>query len=286
MTRLAVSEVVFPWMYPNINARTSTIRIYGQNISLGLNVSGVVVLATGFYTPYQLSEAMTNALRNAFLSLIPDGGADIEVKYGTGGLPRFTVGFPGFVPSEYIFSFLPMTYGETYNAFGLPDTYKWNYPSSSKQLFDVMGFTSSNSNNYQYQFGQATLAQAVRYIDIICPQLTANQGLPDATSQAIADSALCRVYLADGDEPVGVDVASEFFAPPGTEPFVIYRTFPQPKQIQWNAMMPIQGRLQFQVVDDNGEVLPAVDGGIVGVANLVPYVSYADWSMSLLLTEN
>jgi len=279
MTRLAVSEVVFPWTYPNINNQTSIIGYFGDNGVL--NTSGVIALPPGFYTPSELATIFQTSLQTVFATL---GAGTMTCSYGVGGLPRFVVSFTA--PPTFNFSFTPLVYGQAYTV-GV-NNYIWNYPSNTKQLFDVMGFTNDNLVPASFQIGQATFAQAVRYIDIISPQLTANQGLPDATSQSISDSALCRLYItANGELPTGTyNVQDPLFAPVGTQPFTIYRQFTVPKQIQWNAFMPIQGRIQFQVLDDNGIVLPTISTNPTAVYGQADFIAYSDWSMSLLLSEN
>jgi hypothetical protein len=202
------------------------------------------------------------------------------MTYGVDALPRFTY---SVAPAGNAVGFRPMAYGNTYAGYG-----QWRFPNTDKQLFDLLGFAGLNIVPQRSGSGQATLCQAVRYIDIVSPQLTANQGLPDATSQPVGNSALCRLYLGDGNTPTQtIDVADVNFTPPGCAPFVIYRQFAQPKQIQWNAIQPVNGRIQFQVLDDNGAILPAkYTVSPTGALTSTTYFNSTDWSMTLLLTEN
>ena len=276
MTRLAVNEVVFPWVFPNINDKTNQINI---SFRLGGNdVSDVITIPTGFYTPAQLATAMEGAI-NAL------GGPILTAfTYGAYNLPFFA-----YEPAAgYEILFSPM---ET-NQKDVTGTNIYPFPDTTKQLFDVLGFTDINSDYAAAAtgigVGQATLAQAYRFIDICSPQLTANQGLFDSTSQTVGHTALCRLYL--GDTPNTVPFNDPLFCPPGCEPFVIYRQFANPKQIAWNAIQPIQGRIQFQVYDDNGQLIVPEEPLIIGAGGpsiiLSKYGSYTDWSMTLLLSEN
>lgn len=271
MTRLAVSEVVFPWVYPNINDKTNAIQI-DYIIAPNPQTTTFIRLDTGFANPSQLAGALQLVINAA----IP--GLGFTITYGADALPRFTYS----VGAGNSIAFRPMAYGNTYGGV------QWTYPNTDKQLFDLLGFTALNAVPANKGIGQATFCQAVRYIDIVSPQLTANQGLIDATSQPVGNSALCRLYLGDGNTPTqNIDVNSADFTPPGCAPFVIYRQFAQPKQIQWNAIQPINGRIQFQVLDDNGSVLPAVyTVQPTGEPTGTTYFNYTDWSMSMLLTEN
>jgi hypothetical protein len=280
MTRLAVSEVVFPWVIPNISATTQSIK-YTYEISGGGFITDFLTLNIGFYTPHQLAAAITTQL-NADVPLL-----SFTMTYGSPIIPGSTGGVPAFsysVPIANTISFQPLVAGDVVGVGAKP----WTFPPTTKQLFDLLGFTDTNTEPNFELSGQATFAQGTRYVDIVCPLLTANQGLPDATSQAISDSALCRIYLGDITTSNVANEGDALFAPPGTEPTIIYRQFATPKQIAWNAIQPIQGRLRFQVLDDNGQVLTQLFAPPWAEAFplTIPYVSSADWSMTLLLSEN
>lgn len=280
MTRLAVSEVVFPWVIPNISATTQSIK-YTYKVGAGPFTSDFLTLTIGFYTPHQLAAAITAQLAG----YVPTLG--FAMAYGAPLLGGSAGGVPAFSYSCSVansISFQPLVNGDVVGVGSKP----WTFPPTTKQLFDLLGFTDTNTLPDIIGTGQATFAQGTRYVDLVCPLLTSNQGLPDSTSQAISDSALCRIYLGDITTSNVANEADALFAPPGTEPTIIYRQFATPKQIAWNAIQPIQGRLRFQVLDDNGQVLtqmflpPWADA----FPQEFPYVSSADWSMTLLLSEN
>ena len=275
MTRLAVSEVVFPWTYPNINNNTNLIKITVVE-SFGDPVEALILLDTGFYTPAALAAQITTKIQEHTTFFL--------MTYGQDNLPRFSYSMSGGIGNTI--SFEPLVYGVTYT--DGPVNIIWDKPDTVKQLFDVLGFTNLNNLPENAATGEMSLAQAVRYIDIVSPQLTANQGLPDATSQPVGNSALCRLYLGDGYTPTqGIPVSDPKFSPPGCAPFVIYRQFAAPKQIHWNTIRPVSGRIQFQVLDDNGEILPAAFGFAAGETPATQVViNYTDWSLTLLLTEN
>jgi hypothetical protein len=109
--------------------------------------------------------------------------------------------------------------------------------------------------------------------------LTNNQALKDTMSQEIARTVVCRLYAGDANIPGNVSCSSSTFCPPGCAPFTIYRDYASPKQIAWLPNQPVGGFLQFQVYDDNGELLSLSDSFSAG-ANRV------DWSITLLATEN
>lgn len=319
-TRIGVSEVVFPWVIPNINKKTYQIRVqyftdanfFGdwdpttvyavgeivlnptQPIPPGANamyisltagnvgnspanspanwapyvpatVTSTITLAYGFYTPAQLAAAVQVAVRALDASL-----AGFTMIYGELEQCKMTYDTNS---NGVALAFLPMIANST----------AYPYSSRTKQLFDVLGFLDSNKDWLSTASGGGlTLCQAIRYIDIVCPQLTYNQALKDTMSQPTARDSLCRIYIANESAPSTISPSSAFFVPPGCAPTTIYRDFSQPKQIQWLPNQPIVGALRFQVFDDQGEPLADSDP-----ATQAPYyLNRTDWSMSMLITEN
>lgn len=265
MTRLAVTEVCFPWVTPNINSKSNRIN-WQYQIGAGPVVTPPpITLTPGFYKPSELAAAIVAAVN-------PVAGLGfLTMTYGANGMPIFSYNTSN--PANKI-AFSPMTYGSAAYPYG-PET---------KQLFDLLGFyltvgsTAGNDTLLASSNGFYTLCQSIRYVDIVSPQLVANQGLGDATSQTIGRDALCRIYIGD----VGQSIASagdSAFCPPGCRPTTIYRQFATPKYVQWNAQMPVGSSIQFLVYDDTGALLETTGpfpGGSV----------YSDWSMTLLATEN
>lgn len=267
LTRLAVTEINFPWAVPNINLKTRSI-LYSYQPNGAPDVSGTITLATGFYTPSQLAASFQAAV------IAQAGAAAFTMAYGddntsNGSEPSFSynAGGPGETPNTIAFFPMPN------------NTAAYPYPSQTKQLFDLLGFnTTFNSELAPFAItNRYTFCQAIRYVDIVCPQLTYNQALKDTMSQNVARDSLCRIYLGDANIPGNVDLASTAFCPPGCQPFTIYRNFATPKQIQWLGNQPVPGKLEFQVYDDTGALLTES----IGLDGLV-----MDWSMTLLVTEN
>ena len=261
-SRIAVSEVVFPWAIPNINPKTTTILI-------GIQVSGQpatppapVNLFPGFYTPANIAGALQVFIRGLDASL-----AAATVTYGEGGNPVFTYA----TGSTTTISFVALPYNSP--------TYP--YPDTTKQLFDLLGFTNANNALTVGGNGNFTFCQSIRYVDIVCPNLVYNQANPDTMSQKVARNSLCRVYLGDGGAggQSTVPPTDITFCPPGCAPTTLYRNFTSPKQIQWLGNQPIPGTLQFTVYDDTGAPLDETLQGLLEG-------EYLDWSMTMLVSEN
>lgn len=261
-TRLGVTEVVFPWVIPNINPKTNKITVF-WDLSGGLATFNNITLTPGFYTPAQLASTLQAQIR-----LLDAGLSAFTMTYGaTNGLPVFEYATNN--PLMTI-KFLPMTYGSAL----------YPFPPTTKQLFDVLGFNDTNSIYALAYQGGLTYAQAIRYIDIVCSQLVANQALKDTMTQEIARDVLCRIYIGGApSEQSTVSAASSTFTPPGCVPTTIYRDFSTPKQIMWIPNQPIPGYLQFDVYDDTGAPLWESDPFYTGANN-------CPWSMTMLVTEN
>jgi len=280
-TRLATTELSFAWVIPNIGPKSCQINLIWT--TGGAPQTALITLPQGFYTPYELAAAMTAQL----VALLPGGFTTPTMRYGTYGTgaapnemgtPQMTYG--ATATSGYYFGFAPM----------VPNTTTYPYGSECKQLFDVLGFTNQNSllTAAQPYAGQSTFCQSIRYIDIVCSQLTYNQALKDTMSQPVARDTLCRVYITNGTEEwsqqwqtsaaPGIDYS--LFTPSGCRPFQIYRDFTYPKQIQWKPDQSVPSGLRFQVYDDVGNLLTS---SLNVNDQSAPSV---DWSMTMLVSEN
>jgi len=286
-TRLSVSEVVFPLTIPNINRKTYEIQFIFQQLGQPVNIS-ILHLNPGFRSPSQIAEEIQAIVR----AIAPAEG-------GPAYLPAFVMTY-GQVPSpgQPIAPAMPLFgYGSGDPTWGvafapLPyNTQGYNFPSNTKQLFDLLGFNNGNvapivtidgdpviiSTNY----GGPTFAQAIRYVDIVCPQLVGMSPLKDTMSQTVARDSLCRIYINQpGTDQSTIQPDDPLFCPPGCAPMTIYRNFSGiQKQISWLPNTPVAGQLTFQVYDDAGALLSDSDTFLaVGNQN--------NWSMTLLVSEN
>ena len=273
-TRLGLTEIVFPWTIPNINPKTNTMVVrWAAAADPEIEFSGLVALPNGyeFLTPSQIAASVQDTVRNVNTSL-----SSFICEYGNSpNIPSFSYASG---TNNFLVAFSPVAY----------NTATYPYPSTTKQLFDLMGFTDYNTNPRLNAYGQSTLCQATRYVDIVCSQLAYNQALKDTTTQRIARDSLCRLYLADGNGFGNNTLACEnsSFTPPGCAPFVIYRQFRTPKMINWNsagkAYQPVPGVLKFEVFDDAGANLTEMTSSDV----LHSAGDYTDWSATILVSEN
>lgn len=285
-TRLGVTEIVFPWVIPNINRRCNQILV-GVRVGAGPTVQNTLTLDESFMTPSQIASAIQAYVRTYDATL-----AGFTMTYGIQTTKAIPQNLPVFEyktnnPTVNI-NFAPIP----------PGSYRYDY-LRSKQLFDVLGFGTENTTLAFNGMGGPTYCQSIRYVDIVCSQLTNNQALKDTMTQEIARDVLCRVYLNDpGSSQSTVLPSSSTFCPTGCAPFTVYRDFAQPKQIQWIPNQPVPGYLRFEVFDDAGVSLSVFDNFDYPSSSFhpgpppppAPTTLYGfnktNWSMTLLVTEN
>lgn len=272
MTRIGISEVCFPWTIPNINVKTQSIEVDYQIGSAPVDTA-VLVLQEGFYTPHELAAQLTAEIA----TLVPG----FTMTYGT---YTNTIDGDTFETNQPVFQYA------TNNAANLiafaPLDYNsedYPFPPNTLQLFDLLGFGDENKLILSDGpvIGEFTYAVPIRYIDIVCNQLTNSQAQKDQTSQAIARDMLARIYVGGASGVTStVSCSDTTFCPPGCAPTTIYRNFSTPKQIQWIPNQNIPGYLQFQIYDDQGNLLDESQGNQPGLYDAL------DWSMTMLVTEN
>jgi len=270
MTRIGISEVVFPWTIPNINDKTDAIRVFYTG---GDPAGDVIQLPVGFYTPAEIA----TALQTDIATLIPG----FTMTYGT---------FAQVLGGGPVTSHQPLFQYNTNNGAvqvsfeALPyNSDEYPYSNNSKQLFDLLGFQDINSIPATEGNGAFTFCQSVRYIDIVCNQLTNSQAQKDQTSQSVSRDMLARIYVGSASGVLStVKCSDPTFCPPGCAPTVIYKDYSTPKQIQWIPNQNIPGYLRFQVYDDTGDLLDTyfLASGEAAAAEMT------DWSMTMLVTEN
>lgn len=267
-TRLALTEICFPWAVGNVNQKTNRM-LFNYSIGGVAQPQALLKLSYGFYRPSEIAAELQRQIRAVATDL-----SGFQVGYGASDIPNFA--FLRGNPAVQ-FSFSPMP----------SNTSAYPFPNTTKQLYDLLGLDVSRAGTETVLktnvISGFTFCQAFRYIDITCNQLTYNQALKDTMSQSVARDTLCRLYVGDGPY-TGTSTLSPRdpdFCPPGCAPFVIYRQFTNPKFIRWLPNQPVQGNLQFVVYDDAGDQF-----GDLGPEVVNPRLIEANWSMTLLVSED
>jgi hypothetical protein len=255
-TRIGLTEIVFPYVIPNINEKTQKFR---YTIEGGAN--------PGTYTKtLNIGFAFPGGIASEMESLIQVEIPTYTMTYGSAGLPRFEwdTGDPNIE-----ITFVPLPYNST----------DFPYSSNVKQCFDLLGLSTLQSTA-GVNYGGDTFCSFTEYIDIVCQQITYNQALKDGTSQPIARDAIARVYIQSEGNQTFLTADDANFCPAGCAPFTIYRQFSSPKQIQWSPNQPL-GQVQIQVYDDQGEILQELNAGLS-----IDPVPGTDFNLTFLVSEN
>jgi len=277
-TRLAVSEFRMNWTLPNISSA------WGNNqINIAWQVGGVpppagatIILPTAFYTIQDFCEVF-----QALVRAIPGNP-----------LPNFTA--VRAQDGSMVFATNTTTtiqFGPITTTLGV---------IKQRQLFDMLALPPPLGYSTIVTSGIPNM-RATDYIDIVSPQLTYNQDLKDGTSAPVVRDMLVRIYLDESCKPIAPPTLTSTTTPPydlvpsftngndvnGVLPFVIYRQFAYPKQVNWNNTQPL-GNVIFELYDDQGRSLqdlwtaafpPSTQTGFSFANSFV-------WNMTLLITEN
>jgi len=141
-------------------------------------------------------------------------------------------------------------------------------------LFQMMAWKSTQSLSTGQNSAPNVSLLSTPFIDICCEGLTYNQALKDTDTGLISRTMLCRIWLTP-------DAFTGNVGNLGSNPILVHRAFPFPKQIRWNAMQPI-GNLRFQVFDSQGYILTTFDNQTSGTH---VDADMGDFSLSLLVSE-
>ena len=274
-TRIALTEIVFPYYIWNINARTAYIFVSENG---GANQLIDISAYEGLLSPTQIADALQTVLRvqlaNALLTVVYVDGR-FQIRTNTADTIAFSRG----------------TFTNVNSAAARIDQF---------QLFDLLSMNVTNTLQATAHATGVTRCRYTEYIDIVCSQLTYNQDLKDGSSDPINRDVLARVYIENENNavqpyfqptsytaiPPGGILGNEVFsenAIPGTYPMTVYRKFSMPKQILWNKAQPL-GNLTFEVYDDKGEILSAHES--FGTVPAYPDFSLPNWRMTLLVSES
>ena len=250
--RVATTEVVLEWQYPNIS------DVIGNNtfqVSVGANTY-TITIPNGFYTFKELIDKIVvllnaaaapavfsvNQLTNQLVAL------DSTIAYIIGDTELARRLFQGTLPP------IPQPPAVAVTSIPIPDP-------------DIRPF---------------------RYLDFTSSQLTYNQELKDGSTTQQDRQVLCRWYFTYDTEPAYDAYGYPIYM--GYRRFTIRRAFNPPKQIRWDPRQPV-GQLRFEVFTDDqndgrsGVFPPNLPTALPGLTQ--PVLNYNwDWLMTLQVSEN
>lgn len=266
------------WGIPNVAEFWGNNRFTVYNAGTNVTI-GPVILQDGFYTAIQVLQEAAGAI-NAAAALLVDplrlavqfNGLVVSlVSVGAGNDPFYVVWVDGVDPAYAL----------------------------ARQLFSTAQLAGAAVTNTEITMSSPRVL-GTTYVDIVSPQLTYNQDLKDATTDANSRDVLYRWYIAQDNvpherEPLMLTYAAtaapavQVLTPTnipvlqGYTPFVVRRALPYPKQIRWSPAQPI-GAVTFQCFDDRGRIIdtknfPWTLGTGDGGANF-------QFQLSMLLSED
>jgi len=261
-TRIAVTEIRFPWYIPNIT--TNNNKLYISN-GFGAGEFITITLPPSFYTPAQIVTEVNQQIQASTLAGIT------ELSYND-SLQTYTFTQGGADPWG-LFFIDPTLDNQISQA---------NYESSAN-LCKTLGFTfyQSNGSNigeggYFSFTGNPTESLYTEYIDIVSEKLNYYSDQKDGSSDPLTSQALvCRLYLAD-EVSLGQNEGSFF------QPFLIHRQFKTSKTLMWNKDAVVDW-LDISVYDAWGQLVPLPT---INYGSTTTQGSYPNFQLTLLATEN
>jgi len=252
-TRVALTEINFPWAIPNVNPRNNNLKVFD-----GLQ-RWTAVIPTGFYEPTDLAAAMQTAMNAAAAAA---------------GSPRtFTCVYNAASQSF---------------TFESPGANNFQIEPCVNSILYTIGFTGILTDpagiatfGYKITGGYAPMLYTP-YFDIVSNQLTKKQNVSDSGSSLVSGrSLLCRVYLTkDGTVPTSTDEAQIL----GCRPFTIHREFQNPKQIFWDTQEFIN-IIDLTLLDADSKVLYEEPQGEVAAGVVELGSGGTNWQMTFQVTE-
>jgi hypothetical protein len=277
-TRLAVTEFRLNWTLPNISSAWGNDQINIAWLAGGVPppAGATITMPTAFYTVQSFCEVF-----QALVRAIPGNP-----------LPSFTAtrAADGTIVMESNTA-TTIQFGPLVTSVAL---------AKQRQLFDMLSLPPPTAFAATVLSGIPNM-RATDYIDIVSPQITYNQDLKDAASAPIVRDMLVRIYLDESCKPIAEPTYVTDEAPPvtsfpsftngddvnGVLPFVIYRQFANPKQVQWNNAQPL-GNVTFELYDDQGRSIQDLWTRQFAPTSATGYrfANSFTWNITLLVTEN
>jgi hypothetical protein len=231
-TRVATTEVVMEYNYPNVGA-------VGFESSIQYSTSSgqyLLNFPTGFFT---VEEAI-NALVVILNSVTTAGQPPEPASNITWAVTASALG--GAILTQT---------GAGAGAISIAQN-----PASKlnliEKLFGTNAISSSGTNDPLVTITTAVDLRPYRYIDIVSQVLTYAQDVKDASTANYVRNVLCRWYF-DYDEQSIID-GYGYPILMGYKPFYLRRIYNPPKQINWDSNLPISGVIDFALYQPDGSL--------------------------------
>ncbi len=275
-TRLALTEINFPYSIPNVNARNNSFWVVLRQTTQDVKAEITIPIL-----PTSMSGSEIASYVQGVLNFSDVSGATWSVDY----YPESVVGYQAS-------GFAITTVADASNVdFALyPVEPILNYPAkptlsasaNTKSLLDVMGFNSLSNWAYLTALDKTVpnelLSKAstyapltyTKFIDIVSQKLTYHQNVRDGSTSALSGTNIIyRLYISDNTSTTVINQyydgaqAVKYLAtpPPGSVPTVIHRQIVSPKVFNWQANTAIDW-IDIQLLDDMGQPLYVPEEGL------------------------
>lgn len=229
MSRIAITEYVFPWITPNVNNLNNVFSFVGNNS--GTLTNYYVIIPEDWYLPSELATALQTALNTTQYTDYP---TNTPSSYGG---------------ANWVVSVNTKTNAFTINNTSLPAVWA-PIGIEGPNLVEVINFPTESFPTIaklknSWTGGVPTMAYTT-YIDVCSNALTKFQTVKDSLTQFNYSNIITRIYLEDG-----MNQPNTYF---GSRPSVIYRQIQDPKWMRWNIDQMI-GQIDIQYYDDAGRLL-------------------------------
>jgi hypothetical protein len=233
-SRVATTEVVMEYNYPNVGAAGFASRIQ-YNTTAG---QYLLDFPEGFYTVEETINALV-----ALLNTVTTAGQPSE------GEPASNITWA--VAANPVGGAILTQSGTGAGVISIAQD-----PASSlnliEKLFGTNSVGSSGTTDPLITITSAVDLRPYRYLDIVSEVLTYAQDVKDASTASYVRNVLCRWYF-DYDEQNMID-GYGYPILMGYKPFYLRRIYNPPKQINWDSNLPISGVIDFTLYQPDGSI--------------------------------
>jgi hypothetical protein len=277
-TRLGVVEIVFDWQIPNVSAAAGNNKLlYQVSTSTTALSSYTTTIPEGNYLGVDLLNSMA---RNMNLTVGAGWFTSGYTAYAGSTVSTGSQIFPALPPTGFIAGTTNNIYLTQFDRFSSALANQLQLSSCYKT------YASGPSNIGSIYCAINPTVTPLKYVDIVCRQLTYNQSLKDGTTSVTENQDVLYRWNLAWEDNGNVTDPSNMVIYQGYTKFQSRRFLSFPKQIKWTPNQPI-GQIQFELWG----VGVAYDPFTQILSEVVKPLSYwygsggLEWSMNLLVSE-
>jgi hypothetical protein len=293
---MALTEINMEWNVPNVNTYNNKfgLVIFSPDLSGLTQITAVVEVPTGFYTPLELAEYLETEL-NDFLADDLKAGFVANIVVSVDPKTLYFTLKNGTDPSGAVCDFaVPST--QITDASGNVKAYPDN---ANTTLYEMIGFGPFKSNPKLIDgplvelvptwVGSYASMLYTRYIDIVSDNLTKKQEVKDSTTQPPeqgGSNLLGRIYIGHSNlNESRFDISGVGCNIVGTRPYLLYKEFKTPKYIFWDGREFIN-LIDIKVYDDMGRPLYSQTDSEVITSTPAVAGNTGEFQITILASEN